>query len=219
MTAAQCIQLRDKLKAELQRRTGLPGYGSISGYASSTAFAHNPTEKQKTYVDQGKAIIDNFLRIEDYGDLKIVQENDPIPNAFCMSKLGTEIDRLRSMPKTGETAKTRSELNRSGTEETQSGCRGACTGLCVGTCANFCNGCTGCNTTCHADCANSCSQTCTGHCYSCSGCHNSCQGTCSNTCSSGCKTGCSGCNATCSNGCNGCSGCTGASATTGPLQG
>lgn len=205
MTAAQCIQLKQKIRTELARRNG---YNSISSSASSVdSTFRTPVEGQKTYTNTGKALIDNFLQITDYGDLKKVQENDPIPNSFCMSKLGEKVKQLSDMPKTGETTATHSLPGHGSlVVETQSGCRGACTGLCIGTCHGNCNSCT------------SCQNGCTG----CSGCQ-SCSGTCSQTCTSchgscdaGC-TSCTGCANSCTTSCKGCSGCTGTAVSQGSL--
>lgn len=195
ITPTEVIQLKQKLDAELLRRNG---YNSVASTSTWDASDGVPTSGRKTYTSQGKAVIEDFLKIEDFGDLRKVNVNDPIPNSFS-SDLSVEIDRLAAMPRTGETSDTISQLGRTVAEETQSGCRGACTGLCVGSCLGNCNGCSGCSNACKSGCTGckGCTASCSNNCTSCSG-----------VCTVGCN-GCTGCSATCTNGCNGCSGCSG----------
>lgn len=205
MTTQDCMNLKNKINAELQRRNG---YGDVSGFASgSYNFSVTPTNGQKTYVDTGRKTIDTFLQIEDYKDLKLTQENQPIPNAFCMSKLGSEVDRLSTEQKTGESQKTR-DLFGDGRSPEHSSCRGNCTGLCVGTCIGNCNGCTGCTMNCGTSCQNGCrgcNAQCENTCLGCRGCNTQCEGC----------TGCMGCNSSCQNNCYGCTSCSSCAGCTG----
>lgn len=225
ITTQQCIDLKKKLDDELRRRDG---YGAVNNLPVN--FQNTPTPGKKTYTQQGQAIINNFLHVKDYGDLKNAQENDPIPSSFSMDKLGTEIDKLTQEPRTGETSDTKTLLGKTGVID-QSSCRGACTGLCVGSCFGNCNGCSGCSTgcssctgcsntcndTCYSQCDSTCSHSCTTGCTSCAGCSNGCStgcySACTGTCGLSCNTGCQGCTATCGSncagGCSGCSSCSG----------
>lgn len=217
ITPSEVIQLRDRLKTELQRRCY---FGDVSNLANNTGFSPNPISGQKTYVQQGKAVIDNFLAIEDFGDLVTVKENQPIPNAFTLDDMGAEITRLSGEKITGETAASHQLPGHTNKPIETSSCRGACTGLCVGNCAGNCNGCIGCSTGCQGctGCSTTCSNDCYSGCQGCRGCNSGCSGSCrvqctncTGGCGGGCTGGCaSGCTVGCTGGCvNGCTSCTG----------
>lgn len=174
MNTSELKSLKAAIKAEMQRRNG---FGSLSTYGTSTYdFTVQPVAGGKIKPEHGQKTIDLLLKIEDYKDLKLVKENDPIPTAFN-NKLIDEVKRLASEAKTGESAKTVKNIYPSRTAETSS-CRGACTGLCVGTCIGNCNGCTNCTSSCGTGCA--------------SGCNSTCKSGCNTTCSAGCNTTCRG---------------------------
>jgi hypothetical protein len=185
MTAAQVIDLKAKIKAEMARRKY---YGSLStnggynyavkdsavNYASSTYdFTTTPSSGNAVLAEHGQKTVDLLLKIKDYGDLKKVVQNDPIPNSFDAALI-TYVNNLAKESITGSS----------------SSCRGACTGLCVGTCASGCSGCSSTNGS-----SDSIGSYCSG---------------CAATCGSGCTTGCgSGCTSGCTGQCSGCTGCTG----------
>lgn len=155
MTAQQLINLKTKLKAELQRRNGLgpasgkkwnptKAFGSVSEYGGSAYdFTQQPVKDGKVTVDQGKKTVDLLLKINGYGDLEPVDSTKPIPKSFN-AKLLEYVDKLASHQFTGE--------------ETESqDCNAACTGLCVGSCISMCNGCLGaCSATCGTGCESGC---------------------------------------------------------------
>lgn len=152
MTVQQLKNLKAAIKAEMLRRNG---FGSLAAYGgSSYDFSTTPVVGMKTLPEHGQKTIDLILKIEDFKDLKLVKENEPIPEAFGQ-QLIDEVARLSREPKTGAKTET-------------SSCRGACTGLCVGSCMNLCNGCTSCSAACGTGCASGCM-----------GCVGSCQGGCS----------------------------------------
>ena len=131
MTAAQVVELKEKLKAELARRNG---NGSVAEFASEEYdFTEVPKEGQPITEEQGKKIIDLLLQICDYKDLRYVTRGDTIPEAFDTELLDL-VERLSKEERTGE-------------PEEHSSCNGACTGLCVGSCSGLCNGCFGCSGT------------------------------------------------------------------------
>jgi hypothetical protein len=192
MTVQEFEELKRKLKVELARRNcnGQDyGRGSVAEYAGSTYdISQMPTVGMKTKPEHGKKTVDLFLQIEDFGDLRLVKENDPIPKSFGKDMIA-EIDRLATEQYTGESEDTHNKLHPNIPVE-KSSCRGMCTGLCVGNCIGLCNGCT---------------DTCTVACTGCTGCNNSCTGSCSLGCQGGCNS-CTGC----ASGCQGCySACTG----------
>lgn len=190
MKASELISIKAALKAEMLRRNG---FGSLAEFGGSAYdFAVAPGIGVKTKPEHGQKTIDLLLKIEDYGNLVLVRENDPIPSDFNVGLL-TEIQRLASEAKTGESAETVSKLFPSRTAE-KSSCRGACTGLCVGSCHGNCNGCTGCTASCGTGCASGCNTSCNTGCNTgCAGsCTGNCTGTCYSSCSGHCDTGCSG---------------------------
>lgn len=131
ITAAQVVELKKKLKAELYRRNG---NGSVSEFASKEYdFTEVPEEGKPITEEQGKKIIDLLLKICDYKDLRYVTRGDTIPEAFDAELLDL-VDKLSKEERTGEI-------------DEKSSCNGACTGLCVGSCVGYCNGCFGCSGT------------------------------------------------------------------------
>ena len=163
MTVEELKTLKAKLKAEMLRRDGV---GSLVAYGGSAYdFSTQPAVGMKTKPDFGEKTVDIFLKIEDFKDLKLTQEGNPIPRALGSLMLD-EIDRLSKEVKTGESVDTVRDLFPTRQVEKTS-CRGSCSGLCVGSCISQCNGCTGCTETCGTGCANGCS-----------GCSGSCQETC-----------------------------------------
>lgn len=195
MKASELVTLKAAVKAEMLRRNG---FGSLASFGGSAYdFTTAPAVGVKTLPEHGQKTIDLLLKIEDYGNLVLVKENDPIPSDFN-SSLVNEINRLKSEAKTGESTKTVTNLFPSRTAEASS-CRGACTGLCVGSCHGMCNGCTGCTASCGTGCASGCNTSCN------TGCNTGCQGSCTGNCTGSCYTACTG-------GCD--TGCTGATAAT-----
>ena len=131
MTAAQVVELKEKLKAELARRNG---NGSVAEFASEEYdFTVIPKEGQPITEEHGKKIVDLLLQICDYKDLRYVVRGEAIPEAFD-AELIDLVEKL-------------SKEERTGTIDEVSSCNGACTGLCVGSCVGFCNGCFGCSGT------------------------------------------------------------------------
>ena len=182
LTAAQAIELKAKIKAEMLRRNG---FGSLAEYGTSSYdFTENPTKDELIMTEHGQKTVDLLLKIEDYGDLTLSEKGSLIPGSFSEVLL-TEVDRLATEEKTGESVETVKDLFPDRTAEVSS-CRGDCTGLCVGSCTGLCNGCTGCTSTCGTGCASGCNTTCTG------GCQGNCKGSCNTGCSTGCLSTCTG---------------------------
>jgi hypothetical protein len=168
MTSAELKTLKSKIKAEMTRRNG---FGSLSTYGGSAYdFTVQPAAGGKILPEHGQKTIDLLLQIKDYSGLKLVKEDDPIPDAFN-SNLITEVEKLAAETKTGQSAKTVANLFPTAKVETSS-CRGDCTGLCVGTCISNCNGCTSCTATCGTGCASGCNSSCNTGCYT--GCNTGC---------------------------------------------
>lgn len=188
MKASDLTTLKAAIKAEMLRRNG---FGSLAEFGGTTYdFTVAPAVGVKTKPEHGQKTIDLLLKIEDYGNLVLVKENDPIPSDFNAS-LVNEVTRLASEAKTGESASTVTNLFPDRTAETSS-CRGACTGLCVGSCHGNCNGCTGCTASCGTGCAGGCNTSCN------TGCNDTCLGSCTGNCTGSCYTGCStGCQTAC----------------------
>lgn len=166
ITAEKVIELKAKIKAEMLRRDG---HGSLASYGDSNYdFITNPVIGELIKAEHGQKTVDLLLKIEDYGDLTLSNQNSVIPSSFT-EELLTEVDRLAGETKTGLDTET-------------SSCRGDCTGLCVGSCIGQCNGCTGCTASCGTGCA--------------SGCYSNCKGSCNVDCTSGCFSQCTGATAT-----------------------
>ena len=166
ITAEQVIELKAKIKAEMLRRNG---HGSLATYGDSTYdFTTNPVIGELIKAEHGQKTVDLLLKIEDYGDLTLSEQDSVIPSSFS-EELITEIERLANETKTGLDTEI-------------SSCRGDCTGLCVASCIGFCNGCTGCTASCGTGCA--------------SGCYSNCTGSCNADCTSGCFSACTGATAT-----------------------
>lgn len=136
ITPIETIELKRLIKQEMARRRG---YGSLEQYAGPAYdFTVQPAYGEKTKPEHGQKTIDLLLQIQDYGDLRNVKEDDPIPVSFN-SGLLDYVRRLASETVTGNTSDV-------------SSCRGACTGLCVGSCISLCNGCSGCSASCGTGC-------------------------------------------------------------------
>lgn len=123
MTIDEFVTMKNKLRAELERRGG--GYGSVAEQLAIIDDIPTPTPGSGMLVSQGK-IMDAFLGIKDLGDLRFCKKDDIIPKSFGPDMI-TAIDDLAN-----ETAHS-------------SSCRGACTGLCNNSCFDNCSGCTGCS--------------------------------------------------------------------------
>lgn len=133
---SQTIELKRLIKDEMARRNG---NGSLAEFASAHYdFSVAPAYGQKTKPEHGQKTIDLLLKIKDYGDLRLVREDEAIPISFDASLLDY-VRMLSAEQATGELSD-------------RSSCRGACTGLCVGSCIGHCNGCSGCVATCGTGC-------------------------------------------------------------------
>ena len=107
MTAAQVIELKAKIKADMARRNG---YGSLStdggyNYArqdeavdySSADFdftvapeaydRENESESMTFLAEHGQKTVDLLLQINDHGDLKPVEQGEPIPAVHPVPQL------------------------------------------------------------------------------------------------------------------------------------
>jgi hypothetical protein len=138
ISANDLLNLRNKVKTEMNRRTG---YGSTVGYGAST-YDFTASSNGNISPNEMRKTIEPLLAVKDLGKgyNKIPVTSDSavdisVADAF-VSTLSTE-----------------SIVSSTGS------CRSACSGLCHGTCIGTCNGCQG---QCNAGC-----QGCTG-CSGCS---------------------------------------------------
>ena len=160
ITADELIQLREKVKNEIDRRCSFNGYGRnlLNPSLYEWGTEGQPVQGGMVYGSQGKTVVDSLLTIADIGNLRNVQPNEPIPDSFDNDTLSGIVDLLAE----------------EGQHDENSSCRGACTGLCVGTCAGDCtSGCVsdctgGCGSTCTGTCGGDCTGACSGVCTSCS---------------------------------------------------
>lgn len=141
MTGDQLRDLKNRINAELARRTR---YVNVSGYSGAAwGISTQPYPGQPIVKDQGDKIITPLLQIKDYGDLYNPVQGGPVPASYN-SQLINYVTQLSQEP----------------IETNYTNCRGACTGMCFGSCAGGCKGCTG---SCSGAC-NGCSTSCGGGC-------------------------------------------------------
>lgn len=149
LKASELVELKNAIRSEMARRDG---YGSLKEYTGTNyEFSKNPAIGDKIKPEYGQKTIDLVLRICDYGDLKLVKEDDPIPNSFNRGLIDF-VNSLAGEQKTGD-------------PNEHSSCRSYCTGLCAGSCYGLCNGCTNCTASCGTGCETGCNGGCTGGCW------------------------------------------------------
>lgn len=167
MRASDLAAMKAAIKNELSRRNG---FGSVAQYAGAQYdLSKQPSIGEKIRPEYGQKTIDLLLRICDYGDLRKVQLDDPIPKSFSPKLTNYVNTVLAKEQKTGHTRETIALLQAvgsgSGLVPESSSCRGDCTGLCVGSCIGCCNGCSSCAASCGTGCASGCNTTCKGGCW------------------------------------------------------
>lgn len=148
LTVEQIIEIKAKLKKEMQRRN-LNNYsgsfGSLGEYAGDEYdFNINPSHNARFVQEHGEKTINILYRVEDQDGCDYVKDDSKIPTDTNFSALDSYIDNLATESLEGYS----------------SSCRGACSGLCFGSCIGNCYGCSGkCDTGC-VGCAGTCGTGC-----------------------------------------------------------
>lgn len=148
LTVEQIIEIKKKLKAEMQRRN-LNNYnasfGSLAEYADSKYdFTVTPSKQSHILKEHGEKTINLLYRIADQENCDYINDESKIPSDINFEALNSYIDNLAA----------------ENMEDMHSSCRGACTGLCYGSCIGNCNGCSGkCDTGC-VGCVATCGTGC-----------------------------------------------------------
>ena len=174
--AQEMIDLKARVKAEMQRRKG---NGSLVAYAGTdydytvdpAAGGQMLTEHVNKIVVPMNAITASGMTEQAVGD-----------QAMAMDVIDAKLTVYVAEP---------------AQKNATSSCSGACSGLCVSNCYSSCGGscsvgCGGCDTT----CTGGCDTTCTGECDT------TCSGYCRDSCNGGCSGGCEGCGGRCANTCS-----------------
>ena len=185
--AQEMIDLKSRVKAEMQRRKG---NGSLVAYAGTdydytvdpAAGGQMLTEHVNKIVVPMNAITASGMTEQAVGD-----------QAMAMDVIDAKLTVYVAEP-----------AQQNGT----SSCSGACSGLCVSNCYSSCGGscsvgCGECDTTCSGYCRDSCNGGCSGGCEGCGGtCARTCSVNCFDACTNTCKDKCGGrCANTCSVNC------------------
>lgn len=156
-TAQEFIDLKARVKAEMQRRRGV---GSLAAYAGSEYdFTVTPTSGGPTLTEHGYKIWFPMEQINDTG------VNQPIKNGPL-----EKFDSLETLLATAESQPMGVPNN--------SSCMASCSGLCQSSCTG------GCYTTCTSSCSDDCTYGCRGGCEG--GCDGMCPGGCAGYCTQAC---------------------------------
>ena len=174
--AQEMIDLKARVKAEMQRRNG---NGSLVAYAGTDYdYTVDPAAGGQMLTEHVNKIV--------------------VPmNAITASGMTEQAVGDQAMAMDGIDAKLTVYVAEPAQKNATSSCSGACSGLCVSSCYNSCGGscsvgCGGCDTT----CTGGCKTTCTGECDT------TCSGYCRDSCNGGCSGGCEGCGGTCARTCS-----------------
>lgn len=174
--AQEMIDLKTRVKAEMQRRKG---NGSLVAYAGTDYdYTVDPAAGGQMLTEHVNKIV--------------------VPmNAITASGMTEQAIGDQAMAMDGIDAKLTVYVAEPAQKNGTSSCSGACSGLCVSSCYNSCGGscsvgCGGCDTT----CTGGCKTTCTGECDT------TCNGYCRDSCNGGCSGGCEGCGGTCARTCS-----------------
>ena len=187
--AQEMIDLKARVKAEMQRRKG---NGSLVAYAGTDYdYTVDPAAGGQMLTEHVNKIV--------------------VPmNAITASGMTEQAVGDQAMAMDGIDAKLTVYVAEPAQKNGTSSCSGACSGLCVSNCYSSCGGscsvgcgsCGGCSSGCTGDCNKTCSNQCgsdgcSGNCGSnckrdgCTAyCGMSCWGKCSNNCSGGCENTC-----------------------------
>ena len=187
--AQEMIDLKARVKAEMQRRNG---NGSLVAYAGTDYdYTVDPAAGGQMLTEHVNKIV--------------------VPmNAITASGMTEQAVGDQAMAMDGIDAKLTVYVAEPAQKNGTSSCSGACSGLCVSSCYSSCGGscsvgcgsCGGCSGGCTGDCNETCSNQCgsdgcSGNCGSnckrdgCTAyCGMSCWGKCSNNCSGGCENTC-----------------------------
>ena len=187
--AQEMIDLKARVKAEMQRRKG---NGSLVAYAGTDYdYTVDPAAGGQMLTEHVNKIV--------------------VPmNAITASGMTEQAVGDQAMAMDGIDAKLTVYVAEPAQKNATSSCSGACSGLCVSSCYNSCGGscsvgcgsCGGCSGGCTGDCNETCSNQCgsdgcSGNCGSnckrdgCTAyCGMSCWGKCSSNCSGGCENTC-----------------------------
>lgn len=202
--AQEMIDLKARVKAEMQRRNG---NGSLVAYAGTDYdYTVDPAAGGQMLTEHVNKIVVPMNAITASG----MTEQAAGDQAMAMDVIDAKLTVYVAEPS-----------RKNGT----SSCSGACSGLCVSSCYSSCGGCTGgctgncgeackddCNTTCSNDCGrgcNGCTAACKTGCGVCTGtckaeCADNCTTTCVNKCGNNCAPGCGdACTYDCSGTCHG----------------
>lgn len=185
LLTSDAINLKAKVKAEMQRRSRS---GSVASYGGTAYdFTAKPTEGGPVLGEHLKKNLEPMRAVNPAG-LPSYPGELTGPGLAAME---VKINAWR----------TRGITDR-GASDCASGCTGTCFTSCTTGCYTGCSSCTGCSGSCKGSCTG-CSNTCTGSCTN--TCTNTCQG-CGDKCSTGCNWdctgGCSSCSGSCSGGCS-----------------
>ena len=187
--AQEMIDLKARVKAEMQRRKG---NGSLVAYAGTDYdYTVDPAAGGQMLTEHVNKIV--------------------VPmNAITASGMTEQAVGDQAMAMDGIDAKLTVYVAEPAQKNGTSSCSGACSGLCVSSCYNSCGGscsvgcgsCGGCSSGCTGDCNETCSNQCgsdgcSGNCGSncktdgCTAyCGMSCWGKCSSNCTDGCENTC-----------------------------
>ena len=187
--AQEMIDLKARVKAEMQRRKG---NGSLVAYAGTDYdYTVDPAAGGQMLTEHVNKIV--------------------VPmNAITASGMTEQAVGDQAMAMDGIDAKLTVYVAEPAQKNGTSSCSGACSGLCVSSCYNSCGGscsvgcgsCGGCSSGCTGDCNETCSNQCgsdgcSGNCGSncktdgCTAyCGMSCWGRCSSNCTDGCENTC-----------------------------
>lgn len=179
--AQEMIDLKARIKAEMQRRNG---NGSLVAYAGTDYdYTVDPAAGGQMLTEHVNKIV--------------------VPmNAITASGMTEQAVGDQAMAMDGIDAKLTVYVTEPAQKNGTSSCSGACSGLCVSRCYNSCGGscsvgcgsCGGCDETCSNQCgSDGCSGNCGNNCKTdgCTAyCGMSCWGKCSSNCSGGCENTC-----------------------------
>lgn len=189
ITAQRFIELKNKIKAECQRRCHT---GSVATYGDASYDFSNVPSSSAT------------IKKEHYEKIAVPLNaiNTSFGNSYGVSKLIIDSNSLtQAEQRISDYALIGLEASSTGT-----GCSSSCTGLCSTTCTGSCSN--TCSSTCTGSCTNTCTNTCTNNCKG--SCGTSCSKNCASYSSCDCGSNCSGgCRTSCSGACKGDSACTG----------
>ena len=184
--AQEMIDLKARVKAEMQRRKG---NGSLVAYAGTDYdYTVDPAAGGQMLTEHVNKIVVPMNAITASG----MEEQVVGDQAMAMDGIDAKLTVYEVEP-----------MQKNGT----SSCSGACSGLCVSNCVSSCGGscstgCGSCGGGCSGGCTGDCKETCSNQCGS-DGCSGNCGNNCKRDgCTAYCGMSCWGkCSSNCTNGC------------------